>query len=257
MGFKPSTSSSALFAVRFSSFLGALFLATPDAVAAIKKVKDELGEAAVKSGFQGIGENTSSGKARKTLLAEGVEFGDMAGRLTGVRLLERDIKGRKMPYLSVTLTDESGKYNLSVSLGERGAQMLARKLVNASPEAMTDLALFCTYEQKPGRDRAYAEQGCSLKQDGKQVPGIDPKIDLVPQIDAAMAALTDAGIAIEDKDVRGKRRASLTTDFHVNLVKQAQAAFDAYYKARDMEAESPTPADAPSAFADMDDEIPF
>lgn len=244
MGFNQSASSTALFPVRFSSFLGSMFLATQEAEEAVKAVKAELGEDAVKQGFQGIGENTSSGKARKQLLAKGVKFGEMHGRLTGVRLLERESQGRKYPYLSVTVTDADGKYNLSVSLDDRGAQMLARKLVNASPEAVTDIAVFSNYGQKPGAARAYAEQGASLKQDGQQVAGVDPRIDLNPQITAAMEALTAAGIPVEDKDVRGKRRDALTLEFHVGLVKKSQETFDAYYKARDMQQpDAPAPGD--------------
>jgi hypothetical protein len=261
MGFKPSNAVSALVSVRFSAFLGSMYLSNKATDEAIEKVKAELGEAAVKAGFTGISENTASGKARKLLSTQGVEFGEMFGRLTGVRVLEREVSGRKMPYLSVTTTGDDGtKYNLSVNLTSRGAQMLTRKLANAKPELMTDIALFTTYEQKPGRDRAYAEQGASLKQDGKQVPGVDPKVKLTPQIDAAMQALTAAGIPATDKDVRNKRRGSITLDFHVELAKEVQSTFDAYYKERDMaQPELPVPANAsqPAGFDDMDDDVPF
>ena len=62
---------------------------------------------------------------------------------------------------------------------------------------------------------------------------MNPRDVLVPLIDTAMAALSSAGIEESDKDTRGKRRASITTQFHVELIEGIQKSFDEYYAARE------------------------
>ena len=233
MAFAQHTSNAPLFNIRYSAFLGTLFLSDDNSRAAISAVKAEIGEETVKKGFQG--NNSESTKAVAKLRDQGVLFGRMNGRLTGVRKIERTVNGRVTPYLSVTLSDDDGKYNLSIPVGDRAAQMLVRKLVNAKPELYTELNMFATYGQREGADRAYAEHGASLKQ-GEQpveVAGVNPKDVLVPIIETAMAALSSAGIEETDKDTRGKRRASITTQYHVELIEGIQKAFEEYYAARE------------------------
>ena len=233
MGFTQHTSNAPLFNIRYSAFLGTLFLSDEHSRAAISAQKAEIGEEIVKKGFQG--NNSESTKAVAKLRDQGVLFGRMTGRLTGVRKIERDVSGRPTPYLSVTLSDDDGKYNLSIPVGDRAAQMLVRKLVNAKPELFTELNMFATFGQRPGADRAYAEHGASLKQGDHpvEVAGVNPKDVLVPLVDTAMAALSSAGIEESDKDTRGKRRASITTQYHVELIEGIQKAFEEYYAARE------------------------
>ena len=233
MGFTQHTSNAPLFNIRYSAFLGSLFLSNEASIAAISAVKAEIGEDTVKKGYQG--NNSESSKAVAKLRDQGVLFGRMTGRLTGVRKIERSVNGRATQYLSVTLSDDAGKYNLSIPVSDRAAQMLVRKLANAKPELYTELNMFATYGQREGADRAYAEHGASLKQ-GEQpveVAGVNPRDVLVPLIDTAMAALSSAGIEESDKDTRGKRRASITTQFHVELIEGIQKSFDEYYAARE------------------------
>lgn len=255
MGFNVNSNQSNLFNVRYSAFLGALYLSNDKAVEAIKNVKAAIGEDEVKKGFQGNSGDSTSAKALRDLKSQGVLFGNMIGNLTGVRLLERDVQGRKTPYLSVTVTDDDGKYNLSVAVAQRAAQMLIRKLANAQPGITTEVGLFATYGKKDGADRAYAEHGASLKQ-GVEVRGIDPKEVLVPSVEAAMTKLADAGV--DDKETKSRRRAAVELEFHVDLLKKIQSNFDSFYKERELPKDDVPAADpVPSGFDDMDDSIPF
>lgn len=249
MGFNASANQSNLHSVRYSAFLGALYLATQAAEEHIKAVKAAIGEDEVKKGFQGNSGDSTSAKALRELRSKGVLFGNMTGRLTGVRLLERDVNGRPTPYLSVTVTDEDGKYNLSVAATQRASQMLIRKLANATPELVSEIGLFGTYGKREGADRAFADHGASFLQEGKQVRGIDPKEILVPSVETAMAKLKEAGV--DDKETFNRRRAAVELEFHVDLLKKIQAKFDAYYKARELPPEDNNVP--PGALPDEDD----
>lgn len=255
MGFNASSNQSALHAVRYSAFLGALYLATAQAEESIKAVKADIGEDEVKKGFQGSSGDSSSAKALRELRSKGVLFGNMVGRLTGVRLLERDVNGRPTPYLSVTVTDDDGKFNLSVAATSRASQMLIRKLANATPELVSEIGLFATYGKREGADRAYAEHGASLLQNGTQVRGVDPKEILAPTVEAAMAKLKDAGV--DDKETCNRRRAAVELEFHLDLLKKTQAKFDAYYKARELPVPQEDTSIPPTAGVYEDDSIPF
>lgn len=252
MGFNASNTQANLFSVRYSAFLGALYLATPEAEEHIKAVKAAIGGDEVKKGFQGNSGDTPSAKALRELRSKGVLFGNMTGRLTGVRLLERDVNGRPMPYLSVTVTDDDGKYNLSISASQRASQMLIRKLANATPGVLSEVGLFATFSKREGADRAYADHGASFLQNGVQVRGIDPSVALVPAVETAMAKLKDAGI--DDKDTVNRRRAAVELDFHVNLLKEIQAKFEAYYKERELPRED---ISVPPGALPEDDDHPY
>lgn len=256
MGFV-STSSAPLFNIRYSAFLGDMYLLNEASEASIKAVKAQIGEDEVKKGFSGNA--GTSGKAKNTLRNDGVLFGRMNGLLTGVRLIERDVQGRKTPYLSLTVSDSDGKYNLSVSAAQRGAQMLIRKLANAQISQPTEIGLFATYGQREGADRAYAEHGATLKQSGVEIKGIDPKEKLSPAVNAAVDALKAAGV--DDKETISRRRATVELNFHVELLQNIEAKFKAFYAEREqrMDDHAPAPAPLPSGggFDDMDDDQPF
>jgi hypothetical protein len=242
-----------LTSVRYSSFLGKIYLATPEAEDAIKAVKAEIGEAEVKKGFTG---NTgNSAKALAALKERGVRFGRLRGALTGARVLMRDIQGRQMPYLSVTVTgDEGEKTNLSIALSQKGAQMLVRKLVNAQPGVLSEISLFASYGKREGAERAYAEHGASLRQGGPvEVPGVNPRDALQPAIAAAVAALKQAGI--DDKEVLSKKRSSIELDYHVQLMQQVTDKFNSFYASTgDSHHESDDHGDPQG---DPDADIPF
>lgn len=256
MGFV-SANSAPLFSIRYSAFLGAMYLLNEDSAAAIKAVKAEIGEDEVKKGFTG---NTgATAKARDTLRNAGVQFGRMHGALTGVRLIERDVQGRKTPYLSLTVSDDDGKYNLSVAVAARGTQMLIRKLANAKIGEQTEIGLFATYGQREGADRAYAEHGATLKQFNAEVKGIDPKETLSPTVNAAVEALKAAGV--DDKETISRRRAAVELQFHVSLLQDIESKFKTFYAEREHRLDDDTPAPnsmpAGTGFDDMDDDIPL
>jgi len=136
---------------------------------------------------QVIGKLNDRGEA---LRDKGLSACKVSGILSSAHVIEREIEGRKAPYLNVTLKDEDGKYLISVALAHSGAKMLARKMVNAEPGVNTEISMFATSGQKEGAARAYANHGATVRQHGKEVLGINPKDSLVPQVNAAIEALT-------------------------------------------------------------------
>jgi hypothetical protein len=238
MGFV-SANSAPLFSIRYSAFLGAMYLLNEDSAAAIKAVKAEIGEDEVKKGFTG---NTgATAKARDTLRNVGVKF----------------VQGRKTPYLSLTVSDDDGKYNLSVSVAGRGTQMLIRKLANAKIGEQTEIGLFATYGQREGADRAYAEHGATLKQSNAEVKGIDPKESLSPTVEAAVEALKAAGV--DDKETISRRRAAVELQFHVSLLQDIESKFKTFYAEREQRMDDAAPASNPSTdeFNEHMDDVPY
>lgn len=216
--------------VRYSAFLGMLYVSTPENEAAIKEAKALVGEAEVKKGYQGNKGDTPSAKALNFLRDKNVTSVKISGTLTSARVIERDVDGRKTPYLNVGLKDDDGRYYLSVDLGQAAAQMLARKLVNAQAGAPTEIGMFATYGQRQGASRAYADHGATLKQSGVEIKSVDPKESLVPRINAAMKALEDAGVSNDDKETFAKRRAKVELEFHSELMKKVNDQFTAFYE---------------------------
>lgn len=254
MGFIEHTSTP-LYSIHYSAFMGALFLVNEQSRAAVAAYKAAIGEEVVKMGYKGQG--SESTKAVATLRSQGVRFGKMYGRLTGVRLNIRDVNGRKTPYLSVTLTDDDGKYNLSVPVDTRGTQMLIRKLANAQPELNTVLSMFATYEQREGATQPYADHGASLKQGIQpvEVPVVSTSEVLTPRIEAAMSALTDAGVDLDDKETRGTRRSKIALEYHLDMLVSIEKRFSVYYDEREQSQQvSTTYGQEP---ADEYDDIPM
>lgn len=259
MGFDTNNGSKyKLHGVRFSSLAGNTFLATAAAIAAIGAIKAEIGEKDVKTGFTGKDPSTTSGKVIQKMIDAGVQFGTPTGILSGVRVKNRDIQGVNIPYLSVTVTDGEDKYNLSVSLTQRAAQMLVRKLDKAELGVKTSFRLFSTYDKREGADRAYAEQGATLVQHGVEVKGVAPGEKLKPLVDNAVNAMDVAGIT--DKTIIAKQRAAVELKYHAELAATVQAKFEEYYKSREVPAapeEEETLVRSYAGFNDMDDDIPF
>jgi hypothetical protein len=228
MGINVSNENVAVVNIRYSNFLGMMYISNDMSNAAIAEVRKEIGDEAVKKGFVGAGSSTASGKARDLLKAKGVVPVNITGILTGARVIEKERDGRKNTFLNVGLKDQDGKYYISVDLNGQAGQMLARKLVNAVPGKETNISLFATYEKKEGAERAYAEHGCSMLQGGEQVPGVSPKEALAPRIDAAIKALKDAGV--DDKETLSKRRQVIQLEYHKELMKGVEAMFSSYYE---------------------------
>ncbi len=214
--------------LRYSAFLGMLYISTPENEALIKDAKALVGEAEVKKGFHGNKGDSSSAKAIDYLRTKGVTPLKVIGNLTSARTIERMIDGRITPYLNVGLKDEEGRYYLSIDLTQSAAQMLVRKLANAEIGVTTEINLFAIYGQREGASRPYADHGASLKQGGDEIKSVNPKESLVPRINADIKRLEDAGIS-DDKETFAKRRAKIELDYHCELMKVVTEKVDAYY----------------------------
>jgi hypothetical protein len=241
MGFQTQTSSGRpAFNFRFSAFLGFLYLSTPANEAAIAEVKATIGEDEVKRGFVGTSPDSASGKAIAMLKERGVSSVKLYGELTGANIVVKEVNGNDVPYLRVRMDDADGRYFVSVDLSQPSAQMLARKLVNAEFGAQTSLSMFATYEQKEGKDKAYAEHGASLKQGadaGVEVKGISPVDTLKPLKEATIANLDKIGM--KDKNVRNASISSVEVTYHRELVDGLKPKVDAYWAARGQKADAP------------------
>lgn len=247
MGIVNTSASSNLPAVnlRYSAMLGILYVSSPESEAAIAEVKNAIGDAEWKKGFTGYHGEGASAKAIASLRDKGVTSVKLSGTLTSARTVEREVNGRMAQYLTVGMKDADGRYYLSIDIGQMGAQMLARKLVNAQPGVQTELSLFATYGQRPGATRAYADHVASLKQNGKEVAGISPKDELQPRVQTALKALKDAGV--DEKEIVGTKRRKIEHDYHVELMGKVADRFAKFYEDREIPSDDAPPAMEPAA----------
>lgn len=224
-----SSDSSATFNVRYSAPFGGMYVSTTESEAALATIKAEVGDAAWKKGFTGLKGDAVSARIRSRAKELGITPVAITGRITNARIVMKDVEdGRKQAYLQVTLTDNDGRFYLSVGAGSQGAQMLIRKLVAAQPGIDTELNLFATYGQNKNSGKWFAEHGATLKQGGAEVKGVDPRIALAPQVQAAEAALKAAGV--DDKETISKRRQKVTFDFHIALMEEVERRFKAWFE---------------------------
>lgn len=216
-----------VFNVRFSAFLGMLYVSNPDTEAAIATVKASIGEDVVKAGFVGTSPDSASGRARAELKDVGIVPVALAGELRTVRLTTRSsAAGVERQYLTVGVRDSDGRYFLSVDVASKATQMLVRKLINCQPGIETSVSMFSTYGTKPGKDRAYADPGVSVKQDGAEVKGV--AIDeLVKRREDALNALKKIpGIA---KEALRQQAQAVELAYHLELIKGVEANFASFY----------------------------
>lgn len=218
--------------LRYSAFLGMLYISNTEVEATIKEAKalPEVGEDAVKRGFAGNRGDSASAKAISYLKEKGVAPVKVSGTLIAARAVERGQADRKAVYLSVCLSDNEGRYWLSLDLGNPGVQMLARKLYNAVPGVETELNLFATYEKRPGAARAYANHAASVRQNGVEVQGVSPKDKLAPMVNSALTALEAAGVPRTDRETYNKRRSAVELDYHVGLMSEVEPRFKDLYE---------------------------
>ena len=259
MGINSTSQNGATTFVRYTSFLGMLYVSNEENEAHIKAAKIHAGgEAEVKKGYQGYKGDTPSAKALAFLRDKGLSACKVSGILSSAHVIEREIEGRKTPYLNVNLKDEDGKYVISVALAHSGAKMLARKMVNAEPGVNTEISMFATYGQKEGATRAYANHGATVRQHDKEVLGISPKDSLVPQVNAAIEALKNAGV--DDPETIGKRRQAVELQFHLGLMTEVEQKFSDFYATREIPAnghEATGMDDGQFDGLPPDDDIPF
>jgi hypothetical protein len=215
--------------VRYSAFLGMLYVSNDQTEAAIAAIKGQIGEEVVKQGFVGLTPDSASGRARNTLRDQGIAPVALIGELRTVRLVKRETSaGVERQYLNLGVRDADGRYFLSVDLSSKSTQMLVRKLANAVPGVETKVSMFATYGKKPGKDRAYADHGVSLIQgDAGEIKGIDPQVELSPRREAALEQLRKIpGVA---QAVLNAQAASIELDFHRELLEGIERKFDTFY----------------------------
>jgi len=224
--------------MRYSAFLGMLYVSNDASEALIREAKAVVGENEVKKGFTGnIGE-TPSAKACAFLRERGVSSCNVTGYLSSARVVDKSVDGRPTPYLQIGLRDDTGRYYISVDLSQPAAQMAARKLANAEPGQFSQIELFATYTQKEGASRAFANHSCTFKQNGAEVVSVNPKDALVPRIESALQALEAAGISPDDRETYAKRRAKVTLDFHREVMDVVNQKFNDFYDKRELSSDS-------------------
>lgn len=238
MGIVSQTNKSNAINVRYSAFLGMLYVSNTETEAAIGNVKAEIGEEVVKQGFAGVAPDSPSGRARKMLEGHGIKPVSMVGDLRSVRYVQRETPGGvKREYLNVGVRDDEGRYFASLDLSSKSTQMLVRKLFNAEPGVTTKLSVFATYSRKPNKDRAYADHGVSLVQGDSEIKGIDPQAELVPMRDAALEQLKKLpGIA---PAVLATQAATVELQYHRELLAAIERKFDAFFGPEDQRAQAP------------------
>lgn len=170
-----SKSNHSVFNLRYSAFLGMMYLSTTDAEKFISESKALVGEEEAKKGFKGNKGDSASGKALDFLRQKGITPVNVSGILSSARVIDRDVDGRPTPYLNVGLKDGEERYFLSVNLAQHAAQMLVRKLANAEFGVEAAINMFATYGQREGATRAYADHGASLRQNGNEVQSVSLK----------------------------------------------------------------------------------
>lgn len=256
MGINTNSNNGNAINVSFNAILGCMFLGS-DAAA----VNAEVGKAPKGQSFSG---NTGfTADARKALKSQGVTLLD-GGNVSGIlrdaklRVVEKDDK--KYPYLNVRMQDGAETIFISLGLGSQGAQVLARKLLNAEPGVETQISVFSTLNKREGQDRAYAETNASLKQNGVEVKAQPAVESFVPVVNAAIQKLKDAGV--DDTAVLGAKRRSVATQWHVELLEtqvgpKFAAAKPATAEDDQHEAAAAAATTAAAAGFDMDEEIPF
>jgi hypothetical protein len=227
MAIQSTGTNHSIFNLRYSAFLGMLYISNPESETFVSEAKALVGEDEAKKGFKGNKGDSASAKALDFLRQKGITSVTLSGVLNSARIIDRDVDGRPTPYLNVGLKDGDERYFVSVNLSQQAAQMLVRKLVNAEFGAHTELNMFATYGQREGATRAYADHGASLRQNGSEIKSLSPKEQLAPRIDADKQKLFEAGIT--DKETLATRRAKIELEFHVELMKAVAEKVDAYY----------------------------
>lgn len=231
MAIKASNSSNVrAINIRYSAFLGMSYVSNPANEAILKLCRESVGETEWKRGFKGSRGDSASAVARARLKEDGIVPVTVSGILRGARVIEREVNGRKSPYLNVSLLDETEgeRYYISVDLNQDAAQMLARKLVNATPGVLTAISLFGTYEPKPGQDRTYANHAASVRQGDGEVVGVNPREVLGARTRQVEDSLKAAGIS--DKETINAAKDKSRLDYHLALMVDVNDKFSKFYK---------------------------
>ena len=227
--------------LQYSATLGMMFLATEANRKEIDRIKASFGDD-WKRGFTGLSKETVSGQARAELQSLGIHPATVGGHIIDVHTFKNTNGASDSEYLRVVLDgDDGSKINLSLDLSSNVAQQLIRKLANVSSSEFVQIYLFANLNQK-----GYAEHWVSVfagpnADNLQKVHGIDPRVDLVPAIDTALAAVSN----VKDKKVLRAVREATVNEFHVKLL--TESVIPAFTNAREN--------DLPDS-KDLDDQSP-
>ena len=199
--------------LQYSATLGMMFLATEANRKEIARIKAASGDD-WKRGFTGLTKGTVSGDARADLANLDIHPATIGGYIIDVNTHKNDNGASASEYLRIVLEgDDGSKINLSLDLSSNVAQQLIRKLANVSSSEFVQIYLFANLNQK-----GYAEHWVSVfagpnADNLQKVHGIDPRVELVPAVNAALAA-----VKVTDKKVVRAIREATVHEFHVNLL---------------------------------------
>lgn len=268
MGISTQQAQGAIFNIRYSSFFGGLYLSTPESEALIAEGKALVGETEVRKGY--TGRSGSTAKALAAIRPKGFELiQNLNGQLNSIFVRDVTTPQGPVPYANIGFSDESGRYYISAPIGVSGVQMLIRKLMNATPGVNTDVNLFASYDKSENpayAGRFFSSHGASLKQGGTQVPAASAA-ELQAIVEKQLQALKDANMS--DSTVINAARSKAGVQYHLGLMTQLSAKFDAYWEANKGTDNAPAAATsteaaadvakaAPAAgFDDFEDDIPF
>lgn len=253
-GRKPATN------LVYSSFLGMLYVSTPENEAAVAEAKSLVGDAEVKKGYTPKGGATQ--KARAFLTERGVMPARISGKLAHAEFRKTEKDGRTYQYVSACLRDSDGLYCLSLPAETEAAQILTRKLANAKfgvEYVMAAYPMMQKSENPAYADREFPKHIVSLKEKlgpkhddvGPELIGVSPA-PIQAMADEAVAKLKETGM--DDPDMVSATRKKMAMRFHLALWEDIDAEVAKYKATRGSDEASsgaaPEPAPAMSSFDD-------
>jgi hypothetical protein len=253
MGINTNANSGNAINVSFNSILGSLYLGADRAI--VDAVMAKAPKGASFTGNSGF-----TAEARKAIREQKVHLvTSVNGILRDARLRIIESEGKEYPYLNIRLQDGADTIFVSLNLSTNGAQVLARKLLNAEPNVETVLNVFSTIEPKrDGADRAYANTNAYLKQEGVEIKAQSAVDSFVPEVEAVIKKLRDAGV--DDSAILNQKRRLVATAWHEAFLEQVAAKFAAARPASAEHVEENHEEHLesnPSNFDGFDDDIPF
>jgi hypothetical protein len=270
MGIIQKQSSSEAVNVRYSTLLGALFIASTENLEKIEAAKSGFSDAELKQGFAG----DASKEIRRKLAGSGVPITGFDGKLAYLSLDEREVNGTKMNYVTVGLTDKTGLTTFFSSAIQNEITLnLINKLMNAEFGRYTVIS--CGAKVTDGKNehagKQFASHSAFIEQGGEgqplvQLKGVNRSEVKLLQ-DTSLKVLREQNI--DDKATLSKARQSVSVKWHTDLLKQCLKRYGEYQSSnpKSMAAQESyeqshhaQPAyigETEHSHIDMDDDVPF
>ena len=239
--------------INFVPLLGGMYVMNDKNTKLIQQARSHA-EAKQTDGFQGLGNDTPSGKALAFLKDNGVNSVRLNGTLSGVVYKEVPIEGKTeiIKKALVTLSDkgedgENEHYVLSLNLASTATQMLLRKLENVKPGSEISVNMFGSYDRNEDKESQYYGQsfsnygamvklGKSFTDKDAEVKGSETRTEEIKKlVDTTRAALANAGIT--DKGTIGQAVSQKRQEYHVALTQELEQRF------KNILGDSPVPED--------------